>query len=95
MTPIASAVTGIYQGVMILREKRFPKTCVLPLKTYTFEGLNVQGPSDLETYLKVEYGYLGRDAMFDFASQLYVKIPESVYEELPTNVKKIMPKCSE
>ena len=73
------------------KRKRFPKTCVLPLKSYNFEGVNVLGPSDLETYLKVEYGYLGRDAMFDFASQLYVKIPESVYEELPKNIKKIVP----
>ena len=72
------------------RRKRFPKTCVLPLKNYIFEGLTVQGPSDLKTFLEVEYGYLGRDAMFDFASQLYVKIPKSVYEELPKNVKKIM-----
>ena len=70
---------------------RFPKTCVLPLKTYNFEGLNVQGSSDLQTFLEVEYGCLGRDAMFDFASQLYVKIPESaVFEELPKNVKNIM-----
>ena len=72
------------------RKKRFPKTCVLPLKTYNFEGLNVQGPSDLKTFLEVEYGYLGRDAMFDFASQLYVKIPESVFEELPKHVKNVM-----
>ena len=73
------------------KRKRFPKTCVLPLKSYNFEGLNVLGPSDLETYLKLEYGYLGRDAMFDFASQLYVKIPESVYEDFPKTIKKIMP----
>lgn len=77
-------------GSYDFKRKRFPKTCVLPLKSYNFEGLNVQGPKDLETFLKVEYGYLGRDAMFDFASQLYVKIPDSVYKELPKNVKKVM-----
>lgn len=72
------------------RQKRFPKTCVLPLKTYNFEGVTVQGPYCLKNFLKVEYGYLGRDAMFDFASQLYMKIPESVYEKLPKKIKKIM-----
>ena len=70
------------------RRKRFPKTCVLPLKTYNFEGICVQGPNCLKTFLEVEYGYLGRDAMFDFSSQLYVKIPQSVYEKLPKKVKK-------
>lgn len=72
------------------RRKRFPKSCVLPLKTYKFEGVSVQGPNCLETFLDVEYGYLGRDAMFDFASQLYVKIPEPVYENLPKKIKKVL-----
>ena len=79
-------ISGSYD----FRRKRFPKSCVLPLKTYNFEGVNVTGPSDLEAFLEVEYGYLGRDAMFDFDSQLYVKIPESVYKKLPKNIKKIM-----
>ena len=70
--------------------KRFPKSCVLPLKTYKFEGISVQGPHSLKTFLEVEYGYLGRDAMFDFASQLYVKIPEQVYDSLPRKIKKVL-----
>lgn len=77
-------------GSYDFRRKLFPKICVLPLKTYNFEGVSVQGPNDLKTFLEVEYGYLGRDAMFDFSSQLYVKIPQSVYEGLPKNVKKVV-----
>ncbi len=77
------------------RWKRFPKSCVLPLKTYKFEGISVKGPNCLKTFLEVEYGYLGRDAMFDFASQLYVKIPEPVFENLPKKMKKALANDSE
>ncbi|KAL9976187.1 hypothetical protein ACROYT_G013455 [Oculina patagonica] len=77
------------------RRKRFPKSCVLPLKSYKFEGVSVQGPNCLKTFLEVEYGYLGRDAMFDFASQLYVKIPEPVFENLPKKMKKALANDSE
>ena len=72
------------------RRKRFPKTCILPLKTYNFEGICVKGPNCLKTFLEVEYGYLGRDAMFDFSSQLYVKIPQSVSEKLPKKIRKVL-----
>lgn len=72
------------------RRKQFPKTCILPLKPYNFEGVSVKGPNCLKTFLEVEYGYLGRDAMFDFSSQLYVKIPQSVYEKLPKKIRKFL-----
>lgn len=72
------------------RRKCFPKSCVLPLKTYKFEGVSVQGPNSLETFLEVEYGYLGRDAMFDSVSQLYVKIPASIYKKMPQKIKKVL-----
>lgn len=77
-------------GKYDFRRKRFPKSCVLPLKTYKFEGVCVQGPNCLETFLEVEYGYLGRDAMFDSDSQLYVKIPESIYKQMPKKIQKVL-----
>lgn len=77
-------------GKYDFRRKRFPKSCVLPLKTYKFEGVCVQGPSCLETFLEVEYGYLGRDAMFDSDSQLYVKIPESIYKQMRKKIQKVL-----
>ena len=77
-------------GKYDFRRKRFPKSCVLPLKTYKFEGVCVQGPNCLETFLEIEYGYLGRDAMFDSDSQLYVKIPESIYQKMPKKIQKVL-----
>ena len=65
------------------RKKAFPKSIFFPLKTYRFEGLNVTGMNDLKAYLEIEYGYLGRGATYDNETQLYVKISDNAFEQLP------------
>ena len=72
------------------RKKAFPKSIFFPSKTYSFEGLEVSGMNDLKAYLEVEYGYLGRGATFDNETQLYVKIPDNVLEQLPGDVQRSM-----
>ena len=46
--------------------------------------------NDLKTYLEIEYGYLGRGAMYDCKTQLYVKIPENLFKQLPSEVQRSM-----
>ncbi|KAA0183702.1 X prolyl aminopeptidase [Fasciolopsis buskii] len=70
-------------GVYNARRKAFPTNSILPLKEYTFEGISVLGPAELESYLKTEYGYLGRDAIFDVKEQMYVKIPDNFRDLVP------------
>lgn len=72
------------------RKKAFPKSIFFPLKKYSFEGLGVTGMNDLKTYLELEYGYIGRGAIFDQETQLYVKIPENICEKLPKKVQRDM-----
>lgn len=72
------------------RKKAFPKSIFSPLKTYNFEGLEVYGMNDLKTYLEIEYGYIGRGAMYDCKTQLYVKIPENLFKQLPGDVQQSM-----
>lgn len=71
-------------------KKAFPKSIFFPLKTYSFEGLNVYGMNDLKAYLEIEYGYLGRGATYDNETQLYVKISDSLFEQLPCDVQRSM-----
>ena len=66
------------------------KSIFFPLKKYSFEGLGVTGMNDLKTYLELEYGYIGRGAIFDQETQLYVKIPENICEKLPKKVQRDM-----
>ena len=72
------------------RRKAFPKSIFSPLKTYNFEGVEVCGMNDLKTYLEIEYGYLGRGVMYDCKTQLYVKIPENLFKQLPSEVQRSM-----
>ncbi|XP_022798510.1 uncharacterized protein LOC111336650 [Stylophora pistillata] len=74
-------------GAYDYRKKAFPKSIFFPLKTYSFEGLEVTGMNDLKAYLDIEYGYLGRGAMYDLKTQLYVKIPEILLTQLPEGVQ--------
>lgn len=46
--------------------------------------------NDLKTYLELKYGYIGRGAIFDQETQLYVKIPENICEKLPDKVQRDM-----
>lgn len=43
--------------------------------------------NELKAYLEIEYGYLGRGAIYDNVSQLYVKIPENMLQSLPVVVQ--------
>lgn len=79
-------IPGAYDN----RKKAFPKSIFSPLKTYNFEGLEVYGMNDLKTYLEIEYGYIGRGAMYDCKSQLYVQIPENLFIQLPDDVQRSM-----
>ena len=69
------------------KKKAFPKSIFFPLKKYHFEGLEVSGMNELKAYLEIEYGYLGRGAIYDNVSQLYVKIPENMLQSLPVVVQ--------
>ncbi|KAL5962808.1 hypothetical protein TSMEX_009465 [Taenia solium] len=75
---------GVYDSM----NKKFSCNFFFPLKKVTFEGLEVLAPSNLEGYLTEEYGYLGRDAMYDSTQQRYIKIPEYLRDTLPHNYKK-------
>ena len=37
---------------------------------------------ELKAYLEIEYGYLGGGAIYDNVSQLYVKMPENLFQSL-------------
>lgn len=75
-------------GVYDYKKKAFPKSIFFPIKTYSFEGLEVTGMNDLKAYLEIEYGYLGRGAMYDCKTQLYVKIPNNLLAQLPGHIQK-------
>lgn len=75
---------GLYNSL----NKKFSYRHFLPLQKVIFEGVEVFAPSNLEGYLKEEYGYLGRDAMYDRTTQCYVKIPEQFCESLPPYYQK-------
>ncbi|CAH8527204.1 unnamed protein product [Dicrocoelium dendriticum] len=62
-------IPGVYDCV----RKRFPVHCIFPTQSAAFEGVSVKAPADLELYLTIEYGYLGRDAVYDYARQEYIK----------------------
>lgn len=88
--PSCYCVNWNIPGAYDYRKKAFPKSIFSPLKTYSFEGLEVYGMNDLKTYLEIEYGYIGRGAMFDSKTQLYVKIPEQLFKQLPSDVQQSM-----
>ncbi|VDP87877.1 unnamed protein product [Echinostoma caproni] len=73
-------------GVYDTSKKAFPLASILPLRDYTFENVPIRGPAELESYLKVEYGYLGRDAMFVAEKQLYIKIPSELQHLIPKHM---------
>ncbi|VDM30663.1 unnamed protein product [Hydatigera taeniaeformis] len=77
---------GLYDSI----SKKFSYSLFFPLKRVTFEGLDVLAPSNLEGYLTEEYGYLGRDAMYDSTRQRYMKIPEHLRDSLPPYYKKYL-----
>lgn len=55
----------------------------------SFEGITVKAPRNIEAYLRGEYGYLGKPAVYDCALQLYVPVPVSVFDTFPEEVKKL------
>ncbi|OON14407.1 Creatinase, partial [Opisthorchis viverrini] len=61
-------------GVYNCSEKPFPISAILPCRPCTFEGIPLQAPADLKVYLEIEYGYLGRDAIYDSASRMFVPV---------------------
>ncbi|PAA82694.1 hypothetical protein BOX15_Mlig032626g1 [Macrostomum lignano] len=73
------SVPGIYDCM----DKRFPADCLFPAVPCTFESVPTFAPRDLLAYLTVEYGYLGRDAMYDSSTGLYVKIPPELRTQIP------------
>lgn len=70
---------GMYNSLA----KPFHHKNFFPLQRLTFEGLLILAPADLKGYLTAEYGYLGRDAMYDRERQCYVKIPAELRAKLP------------
>lgn len=92
--PDCFCVNWNISGQYDYRKKAFPKSIFFPLKTYRFEGLDVTGMNDLKAYLEIEYGYLDRGATYDNETQLYVKISDSVLEQLPCDVQRYMTSTS-
>ena len=43
---------------------------MLPPQKTTFEGVEVNCPHDLENYLKLRYGYLGKDCYYNKETNL-------------------------
>ncbi|VDM05127.1 unnamed protein product [Schistocephalus solidus] len=70
--------------------KLFSRDAFFPLKRMIYEDLPILAPANLETYLTVEYGYLGRDAMYDRESQRYIKISEAVFQKFPLQMQKFL-----
>ena len=83
-------VTWNIRGVYDNDKKCFPEDTIFPLKEYKFEGISVLGPNNIENYLSIEYGYLGKDARYDCDTQLYVKLSEQEIKILPRNIKSYM-----
>ncbi|KAM7539854.1 hypothetical protein Aperf_G00000037040 [Anoplocephala perfoliata] len=75
---------GLYNSL----SKKFSRQNFLPLQRVIFEEVEVLAPANLEGYLKEEYGYLGRDAMYDSTQQCYIKIPEAFRDSLPSHCQK-------
>ncbi|CAH8511473.1 unnamed protein product [Schistosoma turkestanicum] len=71
-------------GIYDCKKKLFPYNSFFPLRPCTFEGVNLLAPHDLKTYLTIEYGYLGRDAVYNCKKQLYVKFPSKYSGRLPS-----------
>ncbi|KAL7062809.1 hypothetical protein AAHC03_01671 [Spirometra sp. Aus1] len=70
--------------------KLFERNAFFPLKSMVYEDLPILAPANLEEYLTVEYGYLGRDAMYDRETQRYVKISEAAFRQFPLQVQKLL-----
>nr|VZI50352.1 unnamed protein product [Spirometra erinaceieuropaei] len=70
--------------------KLFERNAFFPLKSMVYEDLPILAPANLEEYLTVEYGYLGRDAMYDRETQRYVKISEAAFRQFPPQVQKLL-----
>ncbi|VDN10085.1 unnamed protein product [Dibothriocephalus latus] len=70
--------------------KLFARDAFFPLKSMVYEDLPILAPANLEAYLTVEYGYLGRDAMYDRETQRYVKISDDVFRQLPAQMQKLL-----
>lgn len=75
---------GLYNSL----NKKFSRQNFLPLQRVIFEEVEVLAPANLEGYLKEEYGYLGRDAIYDSAQQCYIKIPEAFRDSLPPHYQR-------
>ncbi|KAK4470103.1 hypothetical protein MN116_005688 [Schistosoma mekongi] len=71
-------------GIYDCEKKLFPYNAFFPLKPCIFEDVNLLAPCDLQTYLSIEYGYLGRDAVYDSKRQLFIKIPSCYLKQLPS-----------
>nr|VZI07605.1 unnamed protein product [Spirometra erinaceieuropaei] len=62
--------------------KLFERNAFFPLKSMVYEDLPILAPANLEEYLTVEYGYLGRDAMYDRETQReFIRKAEAVLEK--------------
>lgn len=57
-----------------IENRRYPKSCIFPLKRYQFEGVECWGPNDMEVWLKIHYGYLGKDCYYDKETKLFKKM---------------------
>nr|CAH8855735.1 unnamed protein product [Trichobilharzia regenti] len=73
-------------GIYDCKRKLFPYNSFFPLKQCKFEDVDLLAPYDLKTYLSIEYGYLGRDAVYSPREQLYVKIPANYSTRLPSHM---------
>lgn len=52
---------------------KLPKSIMLPPSQTRLEGVVVNCPNNLEAYLKLRYGYLGKDCYYDKETNLYWK----------------------
>lgn len=75
---------GVYESL----EKPFARRDIFPLKKSVFEGIPILAPANLAGYLNAEYGYLGRDAMYDSSQKKYVQMPHELLERLPETHRK-------
>jgi len=51
----------------------FPKEVIFPLRNIEFEGKQHPCPNQIEEYLKIQYGYIGDNAVYDATTDRYIE----------------------
>lgn len=62
---------------MNMRMMRVPVDAILPTTTRIFEGVEMRMPGRLREFLRCQYGYLGKGAVFNHDTKLYEPGPDA------------------